>query len=581
MAVSKWAYLDAEIEEVDYASGQLVTNKVFDPHRAQLRVMEDPSRFITATCGRRFGKSKFVANELLPEALHTKGLATTLKARGKRREFWSVGPQYSDSEKPFRVFYDACKRIGLDNAFDKPGTYYSMASKQMTVSLWDGAFIYSAKSAEHPDTLVGEALAGVHMEEAAKMKEVVWTQMIMPALGDYGGWVKFTTTPEGKNWYYRLHLNAIKESMKGWNGFRIPSWHNPMVYTETGQQIALGNLPMNTPIPEHEYTLDADVKRMVHMMAEHPEYTSFEIIQSLNLRINDEIAMQANNMPLSKFQQEIAADFTDFVGKVFKEFDEETHSRMLKFNPSWRTVAAVDYGYRNPSVWLLIQIGPWGEINILDELYQENLAPDEFAHEILRRGLCPDICTEFFPDPALPGDTKTLENIFRRAGKRIRARSHTGGELQNRLNLIRLALRQRITDHELSAPNWTSYPPVADKKRPRLMISTKCAKMLHEMGEYRYPETKDEMVETSTKRFELPMKKDDHTPEALGRFLAAEYHEMSTQYGGGARVSMARFLNSIGSTRYDHAGGYGDTPAGIPQTSNPVRRGTWMSGVGS
>lgn len=557
--VSKWAFLDAEIEEE--FEGQIVRNKVFDPHKAQLRMMEDPARFLVAACGRRFGKSKFVANELIPEALYTKSIANTLNSQGKRREFWSVGPQYSDSEKPFRVFYNACKRLGLDNAFDKPGTYYSTASKQMTVSLWDGAFIYSAKSAEHPDTLVGEALSGVHIEEAAKMKEVVWTQMLMPAVADYKGWAKFTTTPEGKNWFYRLFLNSIKPSMKGWNGHRIPSWYNPIVYPER--------------------TIDADVKRMIQIMAEHPELTSFEIIDREHLVIDSEIAMQANNMPIPKFQQEIAADFTDFVGKVFKEFDEETHSRLLRFNPGWRTIAAVDYGYRNPSVWLLIQIGPWGEINVVDELYQSNLAPDEFAQEILRRGLCPDSCTEFFPDPALPGDTKTLENVFRRAGKRVRARSHTGGELQNRLNLIRLALRQRITDQELSAPNWTTYPPVDDHKRPRLMISTKCPKTLYEFGEYRYPETKDEQVETSTKRFELPMKKDDHTPEALGRFLAAEYHEMSTQYGGGTRVSQARFLNSLGSTRYDHAGGYGTEPAGVANIKNPVRRGTWMSGVGS
>ena len=265
---------------------------------------------------------------------------------------------------------------------------------------------------------------------------------------------------------------------------------------------------------------------------------------------------------------------------MFKDFNEETHVRRLPFNPGWRTVAAVDYGYRNPNVWLLIQIGPWGEINVIEELYQANLAPDEFAAEILRRGLCPDVCTEFFPDPALPGDTRTMENVFRKAGKRIRSRSHTGGELVNRLNLTRLALRQRITDQQLSKALWTMPNPPPDKRRPRLMVSDLCPNMIREFGEYRYPETKDEeRTETSLKRWELPMKKDDHTPEAFGRFLASEYHEAATQLGGGTRVSHAKFLNSISHRTGNAPGGYDDVPAGIPTTRNPVRHGTWAASV--
>lgn len=109
------------------------------------------------------------------------------------------------------------------------------------------------------------------------------------------------------------------------------------------------------------------------------------------------------------------------------------------------------------------------------------------------------------------------------------------------------------------------------------MISTKCPMTLYEFGEYRYPEKKDEQVETSTKRFELPMKKDDHTPEALGRMLAGKYHQAATQYGGGTRISKARFLNGLGRSG-EWAGGQGPEPAGIPTRHTSKRRGTWMSG---
>ena len=208
---------------------------------------------------------------------------------------------------------------------------------------------------------------------------------------------------------------------------------------------------------------------------------------------------------------------------------------------------------------------------MVDELYQENLAPEEFAHEILRKGLLPDSCTEFFPDPASPGDTATLTNVFRKAGKRVQAKPHTGGELSNRLNLIRLALKNRVTDTELSSEQWKSHPTAQDRMRPRLMISTKCANMIYEMGQYRYPEKRNEQIESSAKRFELPMKKDDHTPEALGRFLAGRYYDVSHQMGGGTKVSHAKFLRGLGNEK-----NYGNTPVGIGQRHTGKTRGTWL-----
>ena len=900
--MNKWKVLDHEY--LDQDSMEMV--KIFDPHPGQLEIVEHDALYKVASCGRRFGKSNLGGKELVPWAIQAKIEAAALAAQGRRREFWIVGPEYADSEKEFRVFYDTAKKLGFP--FDRPGTYYSVKTGDMSVSLWDGAFILHAKSEARPTSLVGEGLSGVIMAEAAKMKENTWLQYIMPSLADFNGFAYFTTTPEGKNWFYRLYLEAMKDGKLNWNGWRMPCWRNPFVYTIAGRA---GERDASR-IPPEQFTKDEHVRRLLHIMNEHPSYSAFEIAASKKLQIDPTVVQAANNNTIPMFTQEYAADFTDFVGKVFKEFDEETHSRLLPFNRNWETVAAVDYGYcvdteteiltksgwkrhdqvvegeecltlntktnlaewgnilhvsthngrfamkrmkskshdsfstdshrwrvkwlnnqkewnwrwkmsenftdndyiptalpvtnlpetqkysdalveliawywtegsrwsfgkgnhrgvnlggeitqntgpnlesiktclyqlygnesetlrdgklinrqpkwrvdydyrrengakvllngpalapilehvrgfdkivdynfialltkaqlelfiktsidadgsirkksgtyyisqskwerleplqmacqlagyqtvlrkeengygsltifirynqfhpksivqdeewegtvwcpttnngtwlarrngtvyftgnRNPNVWLLIQIGPYGEINVIDELYQENLAPDEFAQEVIRRGLCPDNLTWFYPDPALPGDTKTLENIFRRNGRRATSRHHTGGELQDRLNLIRLALKDRITDTELSQPQWQSHPPQRDKRRPRLMISTKCPMTLHEFGEYRYPDKKDEQQETSTKRFELPMKKDDHTPEALGRMLASRYHDMSTQYGNGTRVSKARFLSSLGNTRYDHAGG---VPAGIPSRHTTKRRGNWMSG---
>lgn len=558
---NKWAILDAEYKD---SSGRM--RKVFDPHKAQLRMMEDPSRFLCCTCGRRLGKSRMCGHDpLIPEVFRAKSMAIHLKDEGKRHEFWTVGPRYSDAEKTFRVFWNKCRALGIP--FDKPGSYYSPGtSSPMVVSLFDGAFIYQGKSAEIPDSLVGEGLSGVHLDEAAKMKEIVWTQMLMPSLSDMHGWARFTTTPEGKNWYYDLHMDALKPATRDWNAHRIPSWYN------TGY----GNPDDPTSLPPYVTpTIDEHVKILTMTMEDNPGYTSFEIAEELKLTIDQELLLMANSNTIATFNQEYAADFTDFVGKVFKGFDAETHTRRLTFNPNWRTVGCVDYGYANPNVWLLVQIGPMGEINILNELYQENLAPDEFAKEILRRDLVPDNCDAFFPDPALPGYTKVLETLFRQYGKRCRARAHTGGELNDRLNLIRALIKDRITDREASAPTWDSTPPVKDKMRPRLLIdSHNCTKTIYEFGEYRYPEKKTE--ETSTRRYDLPMKKDDHTPEAFGRMMASLYHDHATQLGGGTRISMANFIRSMGRVEEPRPGTqWGKEPAGIQSKTLPRATRRW------
>ncbi len=513
-ALNKWAVLDHPALR-------------FQPHNGQLEVMENTARHKVVCAGRRFGKSYIGGHELMPEALYTRSIANELIEKGIRREFWCVGPTYATAEKEFRVFWNLCRRLEIP--MDVPGSYNNTDSGLMKVSLWNGTFIFQAKSAERPEGLVGEALSGVIMAEAAKIKPIVWQQMIRPTLADFDGWSLHTSTPEGKNHFYDMFRHAIDPLNKEWAGFRMPAWINNHVY--------------KTP------TESKDVRFLIQHMTENYGVTPFEIAEQFGLTIDTEILDVAGELTIPLFNQEYGAEFTDFVGKVFKEFDEETHVRRLEFNPNWQTFGAVDYGWTNPNVWLLIQVSPWGEINVLAEHYQENLTADEFANEIVRRGLCPSNLNYFYPDPASPADTRILERIFRKAGLSATAQANTGGELKNRLDLIRLALKNYMREQGHYDPNDEStHGPQVDDLRPQLMFDPKCPRTIHDFSEYRYPDTSEQSKgEISTKRFELPMKKDDHGPEALGRFLAGMYGDPSNRFSGGTRVSRARFIRNIGS----------------------------------
>lgn len=474
----------------------------WEPHPAQLAIEEDHTRHQVVAGGRRLGKSNIGGHRLIPCAFLAHSLAEQLRAKGKRHEYWIVGPEYSDGEKEFRVFWNALQRLEIP--MDKPGSYNLPLSGQMHVSLWDGAFQVHVKSAKDPDRLVGEELTGVIMAEAAKQKPMIWTKYIRPMLLDQKGWSLHTSTPEGKNHFYDKHQRGQKASDPDWASWRIPSWYNTHIFTEP--------------------TRTADVMKMLDISRERPGLDVHDIVREYGLIIDPEILDIAGELTVETFKQEIAADFTEFVGKVFKDFDTEYHCGTLKFHPDWETFACVDYGFRHPNVWLLGQYGPDGEINFLDEVYIFEHTPLDFAKEIRRRGLNPSSLTYMYPDPARPDSTAVLEEELM-----VKSKGATGGEIQVRLDLIRKALKRGILDSD-------GVYKDGRKIRPQMMFDWKCSETINDFEMYKYPEKKDERQEDAP-RLENPMKIDDDGPEAVGRFMVGKFGQNTVEPAQSSRVS--------------------------------------------
>ena len=404
----------------------------------------------------------------------------------------------TDAEKEFRVLYNQLTR--LEVPFDKPGTYNDPIGGNMHISLWDGTYQVHGKSAAHPESLVGEGLRGVIMAEAAKIKERVWVKYVRPTLNDFRGWAALTSTPEGKNWFYRFWQQGQDPRFPSWQSWRMPAWINPFVYPDGATEAGIATL--RAMLNNHQAVTHADAKA---------------------LGVDSEVLELMTSMTEPAFNQEIAADFTDFVGKVFKEFDEEVHVAELQFDPTWQTFGAVDYGFTNPNVWLLLQVDPFNEyINVLGEVYETGLGPDEFADEIIRKGLCPAGLKSFFPDPASPGDTNVLQRKLR-----VMGRPGTGGELKHRLDAIRQALRP--------------FRKHVENDHPRILFDRAgCPNTIQDFLNYRYPDTKTEQDRNEP---ELPLKKDDHGPEALGRFFAGHFgtsEKKRRQSGGQSQAAVTR-----------------------------------------
>jgi hypothetical protein len=432
----------------------------YSPNRAQRAIHESQARFQVVAAGRRTGKSTAGGMELLPECYRAYLMRKQLEEFDIRHEYWIVGPQYTDSEKEFRAFYNRAKR--LDMPFDKPGTYYDAHGGDMQVSLWGGRFLLKGQSAKYPEHLVGEGLNGVIMAEAAKMKLRIWEQYIRSTLADFRGWGKFNSTPEGRNWFYDLWTLGQHGIDPEWKSFRFPSWANEKLF------------PMGADDPE---------------------------ILSLLRGMSEEMGAQ-----------EIKAEFSKYVGQVFKTWDEEYHVRKsVEYNPDWPVYVATDYGWTNPNVMLFIQLDPWDNIYVIDEYYQSHRSPEEFAQDILdgtqstQHPWLIQKATKLFPDPEDPAASYTLSERLK-----LHIVTGTGGELKNRLELIRKWLKDQNPD----------LPWGHVDRKPKLLANPRCKHLMYEMDAYRYPKTRDE--ESSNEK-ESPLKKDDHTPEALGRFMMGHF----------------------------------------------------------
>ena len=447
----------------------------YQPHRGQRMIHGSGVRHRVASAGRRFGKTMVGGHELVPYALLAHVERERLEDNGLRREYWIVGPQYSDSEKEFRVFYDACKRMGFP--LDRPGTYNDPHGGDLQVSLWGGRFFVVAKSARYPETLVGEGLSGALLVEAAKLKLSVWNKYIRPALADFQGWSLFTSTPEGKNWFYEMWQRGQDEESEDYESWRLPSWMNDHIFTqptsEEGVKLLLKRVQNGEPITE-------DLAR--------------------ECGVDHEIAAMLSDMSEERFRQEVGADFTDFVGRVFKEWDEEIHVRRLKYRRDLPVYLAVDYGWTNPFVALAVQVDRLGRINVLREYRQSERTIYEIAEDLANDPIMSKVNT-LYPDPAEPGDTEVLRDVLR-----CRVVKRTGGRVKDRLELIRQSLKTRPSGAK------------SDKQRPNMMVDRSCTGLIFEMGEYSYP---DNPRGGASK--EVPKDEDDHGPEALGRFFKGYY----------------------------------------------------------
>lgn len=182
------------------------------PHAGQLEIHRATELRRVVACGVRWGKTKCAAME---------GLAAAMQP-AEYSVGWVVGPNYDLADRVFReILLTARKHL----------SHYIVSAKESEGSLklrnlGGGIAEIRAKSAESPDSLLGEGLDWLIVDEASRIKPSIWEGYLSQRLIDKRGWALLISTPKGKGYFYSLFKRG-QGSEPNWRSWNQPSWLNP------------------------------------------------------------------------------------------------------------------------------------------------------------------------------------------------------------------------------------------------------------------------------------------------------------------------------------------------------------------
>lgn len=213
-------------------------------HAAQREVFESRARFRVVCAGRRWGKTLLGA-----------WLCVECGMAGGRA--WWVAPHYPIAEIGWRMIKWLAARV--------PGVTLRESDRSLTFEKTGGRI--QVKSASDPDSLRGEGLDLVVIDEAAYVKAQAWTEALRPALSDRRGRAVFISTPAGLNWFWGLYQRGLDPAQADWQTWRFPSGANPYL---AASEIASARelMPADLHAQEYEATFIEDANGTLRGVAE-------------------------------------------------------------------------------------------------------------------------------------------------------------------------------------------------------------------------------------------------------------------------------------------------------------------------
>ena len=282
--------------------------KVHKPQMAFIDAFFKGKRFCINVWGRRGGKTMLMAMLGVYAALQSD------------KNIWVVSKTYELAGKVWAYMLPFMRAVMVEGR-----DFKVKESKLMIVTKW--GTIIQLKSADHPDSLIGEGNDLLIIDEAATLKERIWLQYLEPTLLDTLGTCVFITTPRGYNWIFNLfELGQDKHETDYWSS---------------------------------------------HFTSENNPYLSKKELERIK-RTTDPLV----------WRQEYLAEFVAFAHQVYSTFARE---RLVLTSPDiaeWSICVAIDPGLANPTAMLWIA---HNRVTDEDIIFREHIESGMLFPDVLRK----------------------------------------------------------------------------------------------------------------------------------------------------------------------------------------------------
>ncbi|HEX4750078.1 MAG TPA: phage terminase large subunit [Bryobacteraceae bacterium] len=300
--------------------------------KAQGEVYKAKKRFRVLVAGRRFGKTHLALVELIHTAWNNP--ASTC---------WYIAPSYRQAK---RIAWDRLKSMiggaGIAQALES----------ELTIRLANGSAI-SLRGADQYDSLRGNGLDFVVLDEFAQMSPEVWTEVIRPALADRKGRALFIGTPQGHDHLYDRFQFAQSQSLAGAST------------PESREELAGGGSAVAGPS-------NADWAAFRYRTLDGGNVTE------------EELASAARELDDRLFRQEFEASFeTTSVGLAYHAFSRESNVRRCEYRPGTKLIWSLDFNV-HPMCSVIAQQSD-NEVEVLDELVIDNANTSQMCDRFWER----------------------------------------------------------------------------------------------------------------------------------------------------------------------------------------------------
>lgn len=182
-----------------------ITEVAYEPHLHQLRVHASDAKFRVVIAGRQSGKTMTGIAEISNWVMENTGL----------KQFWWVTASNKTKEKAWRDLLNHIPAHIIRKTHES-GQYIEFTNRSRI----------SIRSAEAPESLVGEQLSGFVCDEFAQWSPDV-IQVLMPSIGTVpDAKVLFIGTPRGRNWAWDLYQRG-RQGTTNWESFHWASNQSP------------------------------------------------------------------------------------------------------------------------------------------------------------------------------------------------------------------------------------------------------------------------------------------------------------------------------------------------------------------